>query len=77
MQVDEEFIITYSKLLVDYGYIEFLESDKLKYSISSSKKGKTNEYLANITTRYLREKEEYIKYMVNSPICDKEQEEEK
>ena len=79
LQVDEEFIITYSRLLEDYGYIGFkmLEDGELKYSMITNKKGKSNEYLANITTRYLKEKEEYIKYMVNSPVCDKDQEEEK
>ena len=45
--------------------------------MNSAKKGKANDYLANIVTRYLKEKEEYVKYMVNSPICDREQEEEK
>ena len=79
MQTDKDFIITYSKLLAEYGYLNFSLSDgeELRYSINPVKKGKVNEYLANISTRYLREKEEYVKYMVNTPICDKEQGEEK
>ena len=77
LQVDEEFVYTYSKLLADYGYLDlkFLESGEMKYSIVSGKKGRANKYLADIVTRYLREKEEYVKYMVKSPICVKEQEE--
>lgn len=77
LQVDNEFIITYSKLLVDYGYIKMdvLKDGELKYSIISNGRGKKNKYLENITTRYLGEKEEYIKYMVNSPICNNGQEE--
>jgi len=75
--VDEEFIYTYSRLLEDYGYInaEFSKNGEIKFSINSGKKGKKNQYLANIVTRYLKEKEEYVKYMVKSPICDKDQEE--
>jgi len=77
LQVDEEFIHTYSKLLADYGYldVDFSKDGEIKFSINSGKKGKQNNYLANIVTRYLKEKEEYVKYMVKSPICDKEQEE--
>lgn len=79
LQVDEEFISTYSKLLADYGYfdVDFSEDGELKYSIIQNKKGKPNNYLANIVTRYLKEKEEYVKYMVKTPICVKRQEEEK
>jgi len=79
LQVDEEFVYTYSRLLVELGYVkmESLENGELKYSINSAKKMSTDNRLANIVTRYLKEKEEYVKYMVKSPICDKDQEEKK
>ena len=57
--------------------MESLENGELKYSINSAKKMSTDNRLANIVTRYLKEKEEYVKYMVKSPICDKDQEEKK
>lgn len=77
MLVDSDFVVTFCKLLEECGYITFKQDDNedLFFSITLAKKMKRNEYLENITTRYLKEKEEYVKYMVNSPICDKEQEE--
>ena len=67
MQADNEFIITYSKLLSDYGYFDFsCNSDKLKYVIKLKADKKKNAYLENISTRYLKEKAEYVRYMVNS-----------
>lgn len=67
MQTDSEFIITYSKLLADFGYFDFSwDNDKLKYVIKLKMDKKKNAYLENISTRYLKEKEEYVKYMVNS-----------
>lgn len=77
MSVDDEFIETYSRLLEHDNFIK-IENDVLgefRYTILEGKNIKNDEYLENITTRYLKEKEEYVKYMVNSPICDKEQEE--
>lgn len=77
MSVDDEFIETYSRLLEHDNFIK-IENDVLgefRYTILEGKNIKNDEYLENITTRYLKEKEEYVKYMVNSPICDKKQEE--
>ena len=70
MQTDKEFILTYSKLLSDYGYFNFSydNKEKLRYTIKATSSKKKNAYLENISTRYLKEKEEYVKYMVNSPI---------
>ena len=77
LQVEEEFIYTYTRLLEGYGYFnsEFLEDGMIKYTRTLNRTGKLDSYLENIVTRYLREKEEYVKYMVNAPICDKNQEE--
>jgi len=77
LQTDEEFIRTYSTLLSDYGYfdVSFSDTGDVSFYLNPGKKGKANDYLANIVTRYLNEKEEYVKYMVKSPICDKEREE--
>lgn len=77
MLVDEEFVKTYSRLLENDKFITIEDNGlgELKYTVLEGKNKKHDEYLANIVTRYLKEKEEYVKYMVNSPICDKEQEE--
>ena len=73
MQTDNEFIITYSKLLADFGYFDFsCDSGKLKYVIKLKVDKKKNAYLENISTRYLKEKAEYVRYMVNSTSYDKD-----
>lgn len=73
VQVDEEFIITFSKFLASCNYItvNFMEDGKVKYEIINGKKTAGDNYLANITTRYLAEKSEYVKYMLKMPICAK------
>ena len=73
MQVDEEFIITFSKFLASYGCIEIasLADDSIIYNIITKKMDGYN-FLANIVTRYLVEKSEYVKYMLKLPICDKD-----
>jgi len=73
MQVDEEFVITFSKFLVNYGYIEMeiIDNKSIKYRLTNKKLTGDN-FLANIVTRYLAEKSEYVKYMSKIPICDKD-----
>ena len=69
MQVEEEFIDTFSKLLSDYGYFEFEKIDEFEYLYKIKKKAfKENNYLKNISLKYLKEKEEYINYMKNIKV---------
>jgi len=72
MQVDAEFIITFSKFLVSYGYVEMeiIDNTSIRYNLINKKLAGDN-FLANIVTRYLVEKSEYVKYMSKMPICDK------
>ena len=69
MQVEEEFINTFSRLLSDYGYFDFYNVDnfEIKYEIKKKNK-KDNKFLEKIVIRYLREKEEYVNYMKNNVI---------
>ena len=69
MQVEEEFINTFSRLLSDYGYFDFYNVDaiEIKYEIKKKSK-KDNKFLEKMVIKYLREKEEYVNYMKNSII---------
>ena len=69
MQVEEEFINTFSRLLSDYGYFDFYNMDnfEIKYEVKKKNK-KDNKFLEKIVIRYLREKEEYVNYMKNNVI---------
>lgn len=65
MQVEEEFILTFSKLLSDYGYFDFevMENIEIQYRILN-KDSKENDFLRKVVQKYLKEKEEYIDYML-------------
>lgn len=69
MQVEEEFIITFSRLLSDYGYFDFYNIDdyEVRYEIRKKPK-KENKFLERMVLRYLREKEEYVAYMKENAI---------
>lgn len=69
MQVEEEFINTFSLLLSDYGYFDFsnIEDFAIKYEIKK-KARKSNKFLGKAVLRYLREKEEYVAYMKENAI---------
>ncbi len=69
MQVEEEFINTFSRLLSSYGYFEFYNIDDydIKYEIKKKVK-KEDKFLENVVLKYLREKQEYVAYMKENVI---------
>ena len=64
MQVEEEFIGTFSMLLSEFGYFDFeyIGDFEVLYRFVK-KESKNNELLKKKVLRYLKEKEEYVKYM--------------
>lgn len=65
LNVDEEFLLTFSDFMTKQGYINYkIEEKKIIFEIT--KKAKNEDYnLEKIIKRYLKEKEEYTKYSLS------------
>jgi hypothetical protein len=62
MNIEEEFVITFSKFMESYGYFTFsTQEDNIYFDRSNAEKSQNN-YLGKIISRYLEEKQEYVKY---------------